>query len=447
MATVPPRYLDQAARILGRKSLERPTAAVFRNLARLALPPGEVNAAARNVPAPALRNGHDVSPLSVRFNDDGAAAADGPLAGETVVVKDSIDIAGSYTGMGLRDGGDFAREDATIVTRVREAGGRIIGKAKMTELGMDGLGAFIYEASPGNPRARGYLAGGSSTGTAVAVASGLARFGVGGDGLGSVRIPSAFCGLVGLKPGFGVLPSHGYLSPAPSMDVPGPMARDAADCALLWQVLAGEKPEVLTTYFPKRVGLIAGLGPERATHAMQTAFHRALTALGTSTERVSIPGADKNTLLGTTIGTSEIARSVYATRELSAAGRLNLALGRSLSDGDRQSLALQRTRLREATLRALDAGFLLAMPTTAVPAPAATQALRDGAQNAPLLLAVALYTPLANITGLPAIAIPSGVDERGRPLSIMFVGAPGSETTLLRVAIALESTGVGTLPV
>ncbi len=111
MATVPPRYLDQAARILGRKSLERPTAAVFRNLARLALPPGEVNAAARNVPAPALRNGHDVSPLSVRFDDAVPPVADGPLAGETVVVKDSIDVAGTYTGMGLRDGGDFARGD------------------------------------------------------------------------------------------------------------------------------------------------------------------------------------------------------------------------------------------------------------------------------------------------------------------------------------------------
>lgn len=440
MATVSPLLLGGAAKILARPALERPTSAFFRMLARTGLPPGAVEAAAAQRPDPSLVCDLSVSHFSTRLAD--VDVGEGPLAGETVVVKDSLDVAGAYTGLGLRDGGDLAEKDAVIVARARAAGGRIVGKTKMTELGMDGLGAVVYDDAPENPRAPGYFAGGSSTGTATAVATGFARFGIGGDGMGSIRIPASFCGLVGLKPGHGRLSHEGYASPAPSMDVPGPITRDVADCALLFQVLAGEKVAPLEAFVPPRIGLVRELGPERATRDISAAFHRVIARLGTTVERVSIPGSARNTLLGTAIGTSEIARSPYASRELSAAGRLNVALGRSLTAEDRRSLEALRTTLREDTQRALDRSFVLAMPTTAVPAPAITRALRLGAQNAPLLLAVAVYTPLANITGFPAIALPSGIDDRGRPLSIMFVGAPGSEETLLRIGLAVERLGV-----
>jgi aspartyl-tRNA(Asn)/glutamyl-tRNA(Gln) amidotransferase subunit A len=439
MATVSPLLLDGAAKLLAQRALSRPTSAVLRILTRTGLPTAEVELASRLMPD-SHTNGHGVSALNVELSEP--STGNGPLAGESVVVKDSIDVRGAFTGLGLRDGGDRAEEDAIIVARVRAAGGTIIGKSKMTELGMDGLGALIYADAPGNPRVPGYFAGGSSTGTAVAVASGLARFGVGGDGMGSIRIPSSFCGLVGLKPTHGLLPSEGYASPAPSMDVPGPMTRTAEDCALLWQVLAGEPIAALTPFVPHRVGIVRQLAPERSTRSIAKAFHRVLARLAVPVERVDIPGAERNTLLGTAIGTAEIARSRYATRELSAAGRLNVALGNSLTEADRGALGALRLRLREDTLRALERTSVLAMPTTAVPAPAISRALTEGAQNAPLLLAVAVYTPLANITGLPAIAVPSGIDERGRPLSIMFVGAPGSETMLLRIALAVERTGV-----
>jgi aspartyl-tRNA(Asn)/glutamyl-tRNA(Gln) amidotransferase subunit A len=154
-----------------------------------------------------------------------------------VVVKDAIDVAGRATSVGLADGGDVATADATMVTRVRAAGGWLLGKTAMTELGMDGVGALMPWPMPRNPRAPGYFPGGSSTGTAVAVAAGLARYGVGSDGLGSVRIPAAFCGLVGLKPGRAPWLADGYRSPVRTLDVCGPIARTVADCARLWQVL------------------------------------------------------------------------------------------------------------------------------------------------------------------------------------------------------------------
>lgn len=447
MATVSPQILGHAAKLLARSALERPTSSMLKLFTRTGLPPGEVERASSARPEP-LPSAAIASPLSVRFDVDGLGGAPrGPLEGEGVVVKDSIDVAGAFTGLGLADGGDPATRDAVIVTRVRNAGGVLLGKAKMTELGMDGLGAAIHEGMPTNPRAPGYFAGGSSTGTAVAVASGLARYGVGGDGMGSIRIPAAFCGLVGLKPTRGRLPISGYASPAPSMDVPGPMARTAEDCARLWQVLAAEPVRPLAADVPGAIGVARQLDPARASRAVRLAFERALRAIGAHVVAVDVPGADRSTLLGTAIGTAEIARSPYARRPLSSAGALNVALGRSLSEPDRLALDVLRRRLHDAALRALERAPVIAMPTTGIPAPAISRALLAGAQDAPLLLAVALYTPFANVTGLPAIAVPSGVDDRGRPLSIMFVGAPGAETTLLRLALAIESTGLGAAPI
>jgi Asp-tRNA(Asn)/Glu-tRNA(Gln) amidotransferase A subunit family amidase len=300
---------------------------------------------------------------------------------------------------------------------------------------------------PRNPRAPGYFPGGSSTGTAVAVASGLARYGVGSDGLGSIRIPAAYCGLFGLKPGHRALPVDGCQTPVESLDTTGPITRTADDCVRLWQVMAGERVEAIEPLRPERVGIIRQLGPKLASRAIQAAFARALEALGTRAEPVDILGAECSTFLGGMLGAASLARSAWGSHDLSPAGRMSLALGRSFSDGDVARLARQREELRAATLRALERMPILAMPTTAVPPPALSHGLLEGGQDLILLRAVGAYTPLANLTGLPAIAMPCGVDDRGRPLSIMFMAAPGGERTLLRLALAVERTGVGTAPV
>ena len=330
-------------------------------------------------------------------------ARDGVLGGEPVVIKDAIDVLGVRTGLGLRDGGDQPTEDAVVVARIRAAGGWIAGKTKMTELGMDGVGALMPHPMPRNPRAPGYFPGGSSTGTAVAVASGLARYGIGSDGLGSVRIPAAYCGLVGLKPGSGRLPAAGYRSPVVTLDVPGPIARTVDDCARFWRVMMDEPQAVLSApHVPARVGIIRQLSPARASRAIRAAFARVLETLGIAEQAVDIPGADRCTFLGGLIGATELADSPYAARDLSPAGRMNVALGRAFSERDRAGLAAQRASLCDATARALDQSPILAMPTTAVPPPALSRALLAGDQDLMLLRALGAYTPLANLTGLPA---------------------------------------------
>lgn len=388
----------------------------------------------------------EVTPLVCEV-DPAPASRGGVLGGEPVVVKDAIDVRGVRTGLGLRDGGEIATEDAAMVARVRAAGGWIRGKTKMTELGMDGVGALMHYPMPRNAVAPRYFPGGSSTGTAVAVARGLARYGLGSDGLGSVRIPAAFNGLVGLKPGRGAFDIAGYRSPVDSLDSPGPIARTVEDCARLWRVIAGEPDAPLAAVVPPRLGVIRQLGPDRACRSIRAAFARVIERLGVPVERVEVPGAASAVFLGGMIGAHELAHGAFAALDLTPAGKMNVALGRAFSDRDKASLDRQRALLEASVAAALDAAGILAMPTTAIPPPAISRALLDGGQDLVLLRALGAYTPLANLTGLPSIAVPCGVDDVGRPLSIMFLGAPGSETALLGLALAVERLGLATTPV
>lgn len=357
-----------------------------------------------------------------------------------VVVKDQIDVAGMRTGVGLADGGDMPSEDAPFVARIVAAGGRIIGKGKMTEVGTDALGAVMTYAMPTNPRAPGYAPGGSSTGTAVAVASGIARWGVGGDGLGSIRIPAAFCGVVGFKPSRTRLDRTGIRSPVRTLDAVGPITRTVEDCALLWQVMTGDPIEPITPWVPERVGVpVFGL---RAARAVAAAFHRVLAALDIELERIAIPGIESATPLGGMTGIYEMATGPFGPRATTGPARTRFALGNTFTRSDVARLVAHRTALCEATERALAHTPILAMPTTAVPPPALTAAVLAAKTDVFLLRSVGAFTPLANLCDLPSIAVPCGEDDRGRPLSIMFIAGRGEETRLLRLALAVERTGL-----
>jgi aspartyl-tRNA(Asn)/glutamyl-tRNA(Gln) amidotransferase subunit A len=430
--------------LLGTSVGQATTRRTFLALMERALPVGAVDAMAAREPA-ARTDGHPISDDSVDIDP----LAEGPLSGERVAIKDTLDVAGLPTLLGMdREllSADHHRveHDAELVKRIRMAGGIIRGKARMTELGMDGIGALMPGAMPDNGLSPGYIPGGSSTGTAVAVARGMARYGLGGDGLGSVRIPAAFQGLVGLKPSLGTLPARGYRSVAPSMDVPGPMAKSVADCTRLFQVLAGLPVQAVTPQRPTSVGLIAGLGPELSCADQRRAFHRMLDAAQVPRRIVQVEGADRHAAFAVACSTSELAKSEYAASTRSGQGLLNIAFGRSMAQVPMES---RREALRRALLDALKDVEVLAMPTTAIPAPAISRGLLAGGQDVVLLRAIGAYTPLANLTGFPAIAVPSGRDARGRALSLMLMGAPGSELKLLAMAAALEATEQGALAI
>ena len=386
----------------------------------------------------------DIDSTSPLVGDYVREVAPGILDGD-VVIKDQIDVAGTRTGVGLLDGGHLAERDATIVARIAAAGGRIIGKAKMTELGIDGIGTLMHYPMPKNPRAPAYAPGGSSTGTAVAVAAGLARYGVGGDGLGSIRIPAAFCGLVGLRPTRTRLPREGIHSPVRSIDAVGPITRTVDDCARLWQVMAGDPVESIVAHRPEVVGVPIG-GSLRVSSTIWRAFRRVLEALGTRVERIALPHFENVTFLGGMTGAYELATGPYVDRVATASGRMSRALGSSFSASDVERLVQHRGELAAATERVLATTPILAMPTTAIPPPALSRALVAGTTELLMLRALGAFTPLANLVDLPSIAVPCGVDDRGRPLSVMFVAAKNHETELLRIALAVEQTGLGRMP-
>jgi len=224
-------------------------------------------------------------------------AAEGPLAGRTVLVKDLIDTAGVRTTYGSRIYGDHVPEaHATVVQRVLDAGGAVVGKANLPEFAWSVLGANPWYGTVRNPAHPGRTTGGSSSGNAAAIAGGLADLGIGSDTGCSIRLPSAACETVGLKSQWGLIPLDGIFPLVPSLDTVGPMGKSVADVALLWSVMSGRRvPEPRLDGL--RVGLIRqapylGDGRETERSDMAEQWAAGLERLGASVVQASIPGAD-----------------------------------------------------------------------------------------------------------------------------------------------------------
>ena len=167
----------------------------------------------------------------------------GPLDGAIVSIKDLFDVAGEPTRAGskiLAEEAEPAAADAAIVRRLRAGGAVIVAKTNMTEFAFSGIGANPHFGTPGNPRDRTRVPGGSSAGAPVAVADGMCEISIGTDTGGSVRIPASLCGLVGFKPSRQRVPTDGAFPLSYSLDSVGPIARSVADCAKADAVMAGE---------------------------------------------------------------------------------------------------------------------------------------------------------------------------------------------------------------
>lgn len=222
----------------------------------------------------------------------GAGLARSPLEGLPISIKDLFDVAGETTQAGsvVLKGAAPAAADAEVVKRLRAAGAIIIGRTNMTEFAYSGLGVNPHYGTPRNPweRSVGRIPGGSSSGAAVSVADGMAVAGIGSDTGGSVRIPSALCGLTGFKPTARRVPMRGVLPLSKNLDSIGPLGRSVACCALLDAVMAGEAPELpapaemrgLRLLVPTTVAL------DDMDEAVASAFRRALSTLSAAGAQV-----------------------------------------------------------------------------------------------------------------------------------------------------------------
>ncbi len=366
-----------------------------------------------------------------------------PLSGLSFAAKDLFDVAGMITGGGNPDWGrqnPVPTRHAWAVQTLLDAGATLIGKTITDEVSLGILGENAFEGTPLNPAAPGHVPGGSSSGSASAVAQGLCDTALGTDTGGSVRVPASFCGLYGIRPTHGRLDLTGMLPQAPSSDTTGWFARDPKTFARVSEALLGEAiPQTL----PSRmiVATDAFGFAEPATAAALEPLVRRLKAL--------IP---------------DLTREVMAPPGLSAWGRAQrvlqpveawenfrewierdnprfafsvargLVMGITSSEADRGWAELMRREVRGRMRYLLAPGTILVMPTTPFPAPKAGLPLSALTPLRDQILCLCAHGGLA---GHPQLSIPGAMVE-GRPVGLSLIAARGADSLLIRTALALE---------
>src|SRR5277367_6548656 len=241
-------------------------------LARIADPKGEGARACLTVYADAARAAADAADARMA-----SGASLGPLDGVVVSIKDLFDVAGEPTRAGskiLAEEAAPAAADAPVVQRLRAAGAVIVAKTNMSEFAFSGIGANPHFGTPGNPRDRTRVPGGSSAGAPVAVADGMCDIAIGTDTGGSVRIPAALCGLVGFKPSKQRVPTDGAFPLSKTLDSVGPIGKSVADCAKADAIMAGEDyaPLEPVALAGLRFGIAEGLPLERLDDTVAAGF-------------------------------------------------------------------------------------------------------------------------------------------------------------------------------
>jgi amidase len=416
-------------------------------------------------------------------------ASSGILAGKRIAIKDNVCVAGvpMMNGSSVLEG--YVPEfDATIVTRILDAGGEIVGKAVCEHLCFSG-GSHTSDTGPVlNPHDHTRSAGGSSSGSAALVVAGECDMAIGGDQGGSIRIPGAWCGAYGLKPTYGLVPYTGVFPIELTLDHTGPIAATTADVALLLEAIAGEdgldprqkdvQVEVYTRALTSdteglRIGIVTeGFGwpslSEQDVDSLVEASARRFSELGAQVSTISIPlhrdgihiwngiaveGATMLMVRGNSMGTnwkghySTSLLDTYArgriTRadDLSDTVKLVVLLGQYLQDryhgryyAKAQNLARILTKAYDDALQAVD---LLVMPTLPMKATRIPSADAPREERVARALEMIANTCPFDVTGHPAMTIPCGLSS-GLPVGMMLVGKQWNEATILRAAHAFE---------
>ena len=358
-----------------------------------------------------------------------------------VTVKDVIDVAGMPTAAGSDAYLGHPVDDAAAVARLRAAGAIVVGKVTTHEFA---LGVTTPQAR--NPHDPSRIPGGSSGGSGIAVATGFGLASLGTDTRASIRVPAALCGVVGLKPTYGAVPTAGLVSLAWTMDHVGPLARDARDAALVLEALApglaGLTAWADAPVASARVGVpeAAFAGCDADVEAAVRGAIAGLALLGVGVEGAERPSAldlDRASAAGLLVSRAEAAANHRALGIPRA--RLWEETADQLDEADRLSASdyLDAQRLRAELAAGFDAAleglWALAMPT----APCGAPPVDDAGRYITILSRTAIPWSL---TGLPAISVPCGVTAGGLPIGLQLVAGRGREHLLVALASAVERT-------
>lgn len=393
----------------------------------------------------------------------GQGAYRGPLHGVPLGIKDLFDLAGEPTTMGsaiLRD--NVAAADATVVARLKAAGAVILGKHNLHEFAFGVTSENPHYGDVHNPWDLSRVPGGSSGGTAAAIAAHLCVAGLGSDTGASIRLPASFCGIVGLKPTFGRVSRAGVLPLSNSMDHVGPLSRSVADAALVLQAIAG--PDSLDAHTSAAAvadysadlergltGVRVGIPGEFFWDIVEPEVERAVRAAievlragGASVSEGSLPHLQDAQATGLAIMSSEAAL-LHADWMAERAAEYGTDVLRRLQSGLEVKAVdyLRRVQLRALLTADFEAAFeqvdVLVAPTVPIVAPPIGRTLQaDGPlQLVPRAVANRTTVP-CNLTGTPAISVPCGLAD-GLPVGLQIMGRAFDEQTVLRVAAAYEA--------
>jgi amidase len=371
-------------------------------------------------------------------------APGGPLAGLTFAAKDLFDVAGHPTGGGNPDWGrrhPVPTRHAWAVQRLLDAGATLIGKTVTDEVSLGILGENPFDGTPLNPAAPEHVPGGSSSGSASAVAQGLCDTALGTDTGGSVRVPASFCGLYGIRPTHGRLDLTGMMAQAPSSDTTGWFARDAETFARVSTVLLDEPivPSALPTTLVVAVDAF-GLADAETSAALEPMVRRLAALVGYVREDLlAPPGLSVWARAQRTLQPWEAWHTFkeWIDRDnprLAFSVARGLVLASAIPDSERQWAALMRAEARARLGWLVPPGAILCMPTTPFPAPRKGLTLTA---LEPLRARITSLTAPGGLTGVPQVSLP-GPTVDGRPVGLSIVGARGCDAALVAVAKAME---------
>jgi aspartyl-tRNA(Asn)/glutamyl-tRNA(Gln) amidotransferase subunit A len=402
----------------------------------------------------------DAALAKARSVQDAIARGDslGPLQGIPVALKDLFDVAGSPTlaGSAVR-AGHVAGTDSTVTRKLRAAGAVITGKTVTHEFAYG-----VVSAPARNPWDRETIPGGSSGGSASAVAARLCLAAMGSDTGGSIRIPAGLCGVVGLKPTFGRVSKRGVAELSWSLDHAGPITRTVADAAVLLQAIAGYDPldqcsidEPVPDYLTGldagveglRVGVPTNFFFETTDSEIADAAHAALAVLvdagavlvDVTVPHVGLTGDVVTVIVGVEAAAIHQEHIRTAPERYAADTRKRLLAGELISGTSYVNAQRARRLIVDGFRTAFSDVDVIATPTLPINAPPfGAETTRVAGAEVPVMAALNPLTAPANAAGLPALAVPCGFSAAGLPVSLQLIGRPFDEATLLVAGQAYE---------